>query len=749
MMTMMAMVMMMNALRLISFALLLCPQLLAGISEHEEQQQQQQEQQDNLPSDGGPVSTQHVSRSLQSTPEKRRDSSRERGDVTATTTTTSQPRRRRNTRRSLSLPTGALSYGDVKITYRDGHFVTEPVVDVGVEGAPRPSSERPGYDLSVSSSDSSACRRGSGAATVLCGSLLNIGSEEEMREEILSLLERGFSTEDITLLFSRYLDQNSNHLRESRASRSTQSLTAPSLYATQSLPRRLRRREVEVEAEGEGEGEGPRDSLNRPASVDDVHLWQQLSQSQQSLVVGGEDWAMRRTESFYQAMTSSVVPGGGRRRRRRRGEGGGGEERVRVPRRVGEEKEVEEEEEEEVEEEGEGEGERVTGGARLLRHNSDEARTERSRSHRPGFLQRMLQKRKSFHDKPGGPNGRASKDDASAVAGQHKEARDPAPRKVSIKGIFRRKNSSTSSTSTSSANAEWKSRDSDEPGSPPIATFLNDDDIGAINSLPGSPTSGKTDRRTPSSDSQFGQQHTAGSGWKVSHLHSGGGGSSSSTGSSGGGGGGVCSRADETYASRGALQQADAPSSLSSSSSNGVVLRREPQPLPGGEGGAGGGRQRVSERYSGEYSYCEFDLESDGRSSLDTLTPRSTSPSGTSSAFTPDEGDAGHLGRTSDVDSTLLATPGSLDVTRVCTDRTPVNSGVAQAGVCAERVGPGSSGLSLGRPGGSRKPSVAKPDADKLSTIVQGEITSSNSNDSGIQHDVTVDSSESLKVICV
>ena len=157
----------------------------------------------------------------------------------------------------------------------------------------------------------------------------------------------------------------------------------------------------------------------------------------------------------------------------------------------------------------------------------------------------------------------------------------------------------------------------------------------------------------------------------------------------------------------------------------------------------------MSERYSGEYSYCEFDLESDGRSSLDTLTPRSTSPSGTSSAFTPDEGDAGHLGRTSDVDSTLLATPGSLDVTRVCTDRTPVNSGVAQAGVCAERVGPGSSGLSLGRPGGSRKPSVAKPDADKLSTIVQGEITSSNSNDSGIQHDVTVDSSESLKVICV
>jgi hypothetical protein len=30
---------------------------------------------------------------------------------------------------------------------------------------------------------------------------MNIGSEEEMRQEILHLLERGFSTEDITLLF--------------------------------------------------------------------------------------------------------------------------------------------------------------------------------------------------------------------------------------------------------------------------------------------------------------------------------------------------------------------------------------------------------------------------------------------------------------------------------------------------------------------------------------------------------------------
>ena len=633
----------MNASRLIPLS---DAQLLAGISEHEEQQ-------DSLPSGGGPA-TPHLSRSLQATPEKRRDASRDRDGTAA------QPRRRRNTRRSLSLPTGALSYGDVKITYRDGHFVTEPVGE-GCEGAHR--KERAGDDRA---------RLGSGAA-VLCGSLMNIGSEEEMREEILSLLERGFSTEDITLLFSRYLDQNSNHLAESSAAlqQSTQSLTAAGLYSTHSLPRQRRR---------------PRDSLNRPVSVDDVHLWQQLSQSDQSLVSSedGEDWAMKRTESFYRAMASSVVP--------RRAGGAGGE--VRVRRRVREE----EEEEVVVEEEG-------ASGARLHRNNSDEARTDRSRSHRPGFIQRMLQKRKSFHDKPSS-NGRTPKEDAPA-AGQRKDARDAVSKKVSIKGIFRRKNSSS--------NAEWK-RDSEDPGSPPIATFLNDDDIGAISSVPGSPTSGKTGRRTPS-DPQLGQQ--SGSSGKISHP---------------GGPSGLCSNSDDVDASL----------------SSGVVLRREPLPLPGGVGGGGGGGgggQRVSERYSGEYSYCEFDMESECRSSLDTLTPRSASPSGASSTLTLEEGEAGHLNRTLDMDSTLLASPGSLDETRVCADRTPVTSGGLAPGAGVDRT-PVKSGLAP-RPG--RKPSLPKPDVDKLSTIVQGEITSSNSNDSGIQHDVTVDSNESLKVssVCV
>ncbi|XP_070173942.1 serine-rich adhesin for platelets-like isoform X2 [Littorina saxatilis] len=640
-------------------------ELLAGISEHEEQLCAKDDSRhkttttttttaNTTTATTTATTSPHVSRSLQATPEKRRDTSRDR-DVT-----TSQPqRRRRHSRRSLSLPTGGLSYGDVKITYRDGHFVTEPA-----EGeVSNRSSSRPRYDRTTSDS----------GASVLCGSLMNIGSQDEMRDEILSLLERGFSTEDITVLFSRYLDQNSNHLGESgasSASQSTQSLTAPGLYSsnqgpfsTHSLPRRR-----------SGCGFYTRDALNRPASVDEVQLWQQLSQSEQSLASEGssDDSTMKRTESFYQAMGSSVYP------RRRRG--GGEEERAQVAAAAARRRQ---EEEEQVERE------RVdsSSAARLQRHNSEESKGDRSRGQRAGFFQRMLQKRKSFHDKPSNSETAVKED---AAASQRKEARDNVAKKVSIKGIFRRKNSTTSLDSR---------KDSEDSSTPPIATFLNDDDIGAISSLPGSPNSGKGGRRAHS-DSQLRN-----------------------------GGGALCSTSSDEVDKA----STTVPPSLS------AVLRRDPMPLPGDRGYAG---NRGSERFSGEYSNCDFDLVSEGRSSVDTrssadtLTPLSTSPSpSTHSGLTLEGGELGSgLNRTLDLDSTLLASPGQLDRTRVSLDRTPVN--------CVDG-GPTSAGYPS-RP--ARKPSFPKQEFEKLAAIVQGEITSSNSNDSGIQHDVTISSSESLKL---
>ncbi|KAK7499231.1 hypothetical protein BaRGS_00009491 [Batillaria attramentaria] len=552
-----------------------CMILLAGISEQEEHNHSHDEVK------ASPSAKSHVSRSLQATPEKHRDTSRDRD-------TTNTPRRRRANRRSLSLPTGSLSYGDVKISYRDGHFVTEPISGSGEGGgtdAAEGKRERVQYE-----------RQRSDTAAVLRGSLMDINSQEEMREEIMSLLERGFSTDDITLLFSQYLDQNSNHLgsgADSATTSSTQSLNTAGLYST--LPRHRRRN---------------RDAANRPVSVDEVKLWQQFSQSQQSLVSeGGDstDGGRNRSDSFSEAMEASIVPGGV-------------DDDTNSVR-----------------------GEDM----RLTRQNSEGRMSDKSRSHRPGFIQRMLQKRKSFSDRP-----TSRKEDLSAVV--RKEARDTVAKKVSIKGIFRRKSSSSS--------LEMK-QDSGEPSSPPIATFMNDDDIGAVNSVPGSPLN-VTQARRICSDSQI-----------VPHA------SSSSAN----------------------LDELDSTSY--------PALRAEPR----GRTSTG---SRVSERYSGEYSVCDFDLAaSEYRSSEDTLTPRSTSPSNASTLTL--EGEAHHLNRTLEGDTTLTASPGSLDRT------------------------PGSSN----QPRPVRKSSLSKQEYEKLAAIVRGEITSSNSNDSGIQHDVTVgSSSESLKI---
>ncbi|KAL8612228.1 hypothetical protein ACOMHN_028925 [Nucella lapillus] len=462
---------------------------------------------------------------------------------------------------------------------------------------------------------------------------MNIGSNEEMREEILSLLDRGLSTDDITLLFSRYLDQNSNHLggdssssptaSTATISQSTQSLTAATLYHTHSLPRPRRHHHQQHGGVEEG------NSLER------------FSQSEQNLVSGqtaGErEIDMRRTDSFYQAMTSSVVPRGGR---------------------VGEE------------------GARGKG-TRLHRQNSDESRTDRTHhSHRPGFIQRMLQKRKSVHEKPNS-NGRPPKEDSSSSTSSTSSRKD-STRKVSIKDIFRRKNSTTS--------LEAK-KEEEEVSSPPIATFTQDDDIGAV-SYPDSPSRRRT-RSSPEADP------------RVS--------------------GPSCGQVDAS-----------------------LVLRRERLPLPGEARG-----KTRSEFYSGEYSYCDFDQSSECRSSEDTLTPRSMSPSTTASTTTLEgggsssnrssladdfealsrtlgAGDFSALETSMELDSTLLASPGSLDRTRVTSERTPGHSGTARLG---------------------RTSSVTvKQELDKRGIIVQGEITSSNSNDSGIQHDVIVGSRESLKI---
>ncbi|KAL8592411.1 hypothetical protein ACOMHN_021353 [Nucella lapillus] len=491
-------------------------QVLAGISEQEEQGSSHEDPSPTLPLPSSTTPTpsptpspsprpRGASRSLQATPEKRpRDTSRDR-DVTSSSFSTPQApppppprhrRRRGHRRRSLSLPEGWLSQGDVTSSLRDGPWVT------GSAGERRERRQR----------------RHSG---VVCGSWLNVASDQELRERILRLFRQGLAADDVALALSRYLrftptqhhDQEDDgdlseaasadnvsreegswwssppatpSLGSSSPSASLHSLpsltSSPSLhsapsyqgspshqgssgvssshegtprspgqYSTRSLPRRFR----------------ARDDVSRPmSSVDDVR---ELSQSELSLAGGqdgGEDSpAVARARSFLEAMSLTFDPA----------------------------LEVDEVLEVEVFSRG-GEqwvGNTHMGAARARRNTTDDGdQTERGRPQRPGFLQRMLQKRKSFHDKPAAPGSPAREDSARKDSS--------VSRKVSLISIFRRK---------SSASAEARREAEDAQHAPPIATFTRDDDIGAVTSLPSSPAPPLPGGRRTMSDSQMDPDH--------------------------------------------------------------------------------------------------------------------------------------------------------------------------------------------------------------------------------------------------
>ena len=96
----------------------------------------------------------------------------------------------------------------------------------------------------------------------------------------------------------------------------------------------------------------------------------------------------------------------------------------------------------------------------------DDGHSNKPRSKSPNFFKRMLSKRKSFSEKSQSKNSDVSVKEASAGA-----------RRMSLRSLFRRKGSSHN----------IKTSYDDEPDSPPIAAFLNDEDIGSIRSVPNSP----------------------------------------------------------------------------------------------------------------------------------------------------------------------------------------------------------------------------------------------------------------------
>ncbi|GFR61310.1 hypothetical protein ElyMa_000100400 [Elysia marginata] len=440
-------------------------------------------------------------------------------------------------RRSLSLPNGGLSYGaDVKILYRDGHFVA--VVDPPAAGS---SSATPGGAASSSSTDlgrletdrdegstnvvsstSSSPRRASTSTTtgapspasVLASQILKSGSaaseqvKASMRAEILALLERGITDPKRILeeacLRSLELEPNNSATDfpdlSPASSTNWESAEAPLFH---SLPRRKG-----------GKGSG------RPVSVDEAQLGK-YSKSQQSLVSkaemerrqmeegqsgsmrdpGWEDRMMnlakersmvKRNKSFNEAMGSRI-------------------DMNRVN--------------EEVTLTGVKSKNTDSGSQGKLTTLEDDSKTSEGKSRGfkgPGFIQRMLQKRRgSTQDKPPllsiGSSAllKASKEDltgstvslpqfASSGNGtnqavQHTVQTSPGKssgrerdssigRKMSLRSLFKRKNSadlsSTSALSVTVNNGGVVPVGTGDSGSPPIATFLNDDDIGALTNSP-------------------------------------------------------------------------------------------------------------------------------------------------------------------------------------------------------------------------------------------------------------------------
>ncbi|RUS83963.1 hypothetical protein EGW08_008269, partial [Elysia chlorotica] len=463
-------------------------------------------------------------------------------------------RRSSGPRRSLSLPNGGLSYGaDVKILYRDGHFVavvdpqssgcgqsttaggaaSHSSTDLGrlggekEEGGPSPA-------VSPAPSTNSSPRRASTSsapspASVLASQILRTGSaaseavKASMRAEILALLERGITDPKRILEEAclRSLELEPNATSDPPGPASSPGWESPEAPLFHSLPRRRHNA--------------------RPVSVDESRLGRLYSKSQQSLVgraemdrrqgeededdacdgyrdssrddPGWEDRMMnlakersmvKRNKSFNEAMGSRV-------------------DLTRVNREL-------------RNCDGKGNNSTCAGGSpQKLANCEDETKSGKSRGQKgPGFIQRMLQKRRgstqekqppvlaigsaslleaSREDLTGstvslpqfGTSGRSGSQSNTATstastspgktAGRDRDA--SVGRKMSLRSLFRRKNSADMSAVAASGVGGGEGQGINEnSGSPPIATFLNDDDIGALTNSPPTPST-MVHRRLP------------------------------------------------------------------------------------------------------------------------------------------------------------------------------------------------------------------------------------------------------------
>ncbi|XP_055868914.1 uncharacterized protein LOC106055773 isoform X3 [Biomphalaria glabrata] len=552
--------------------------------------------------------------------------------------------KKKSARRSLSLPSGGLSYGDVKIMYKDGHFVTV--------GAPSDKQEAgPAEDEEVEQGPDT-CQRSN-----LPSSLKEVNEDlydqdGNMRAEILMLLEQGISDAQ-QLDYNRWDEGGGDINRRTRAG-------APIFL---SLPRR-------------------RQKGNRPNSADEGQLLRSYSKSHQSLVShsdgvdsghgelgsghgrdGREGSTLKRNNSFTEAMGSDLT--------------------LNETYKRSEPRDLDN-------------TELCDSGFDDQRHSREDS-SHKTRTKGPGFIQRMLKKRKgSASDKALSlSTSKPSKDDLSAsslslasnssatpTSPNKRDPRDSSlTRKMSFRGIFKRKNSSDMSGK----------KTSDEQDILHSASYPNGSESGSVLNV--------SHRRvlTNIGESDNHQDDLL----NIEHPES------LSPSSS-------MSRSPKTplsnSSSLSSLQHSIAydDNDRTPTADYGPVVHRRVRSSSGRVRYTGGSR------LSGD-SFSEYDFSSqEFQSSDDALTPRSFSP--------------GIMDMSAEGERTLVPSPASPN------DR---------LSPCIYQT------LTSSPQGGRRRPSREDEGSQSSSTRVsssssnadKGEITSSNSNDSGIQNDVIVTSS--------
>lgn len=630
----------------------LCPQTLAGISEIEEAQSHHDTSAAKDTDLDLPDST-----LLQT-----RDDCKERVRASRSPVRP-QSKQRKAPRRSLSLPSGGLSYGDVKILYKDGHFV---MVDTSSSKGPRAASETAGKLEGVSEEN----ERPEPSAVEHSGDLASSGKDEgedsgdiesKVRAEILSLLERGI-TDPQGMQTDTW---DSVDVRRTR--------TGAPIFLT--LPRRTARHG------------------QRPVSVDEARLWKYYSQSQQSLISHAELERRReegqesrrisnlkRNNTFSEDRYSSLVWNGAS------GSVDNNKDAVRT----------------ELCDSGIADSQQ--------KQTAEESQNSKSRIKGPGFFQRMLLKRRgsgsekslSISTKLQQKNDLSSSSVSLAsvtssnqqhqTSSSKRDNRDNSVgRKISFRGMFKRKNSTDESVRKTST--------SDESWSPPVIECSSEVD----NSVP---SHGFSSQDTGDTDEYSNSLAAAAVDDTFSHFQ-------------------FRSRSPRTPLSN-CSSQSSLYCSLSQDDSDSTPVAFQPDGITHhARGPSGRFRNRTpvtsGERSSGD-SFSEYDLSSaDLRNSDGTLTPRSVSPSAADSSL--------------DTDQTLLASPtGSNRISP------PVYQKLDSSPLGARRRRSKEEDT-------SHKSSDSCNEGILTTSSRSVEMVSRNSNDSGIQNDGNVNSSaESIQV---